>query len=135
MRIRLYELFWMFLLGCFVYSLSEIVARGYTHWTMTLTGGMVGVLLYRMHVHAPPHTLLLQCLCGASMITALEMVVGTIVNLRLGWHVWDYRDMPFQLYGQICLPFSMLWFLVCLPALGVCHIVRRHFCCLNSRLL
>lgn len=127
MHLKLYELSWMFLLGCFVYSLLEIVSRGYTHWTMTLTGGTVSVVLYLLHAYAPPKTLFLQCLCGATVITALEMVVGTVVNLRFGWHVWDYSNMPLNLYGQICLPFSMLWFLVCLPALGICHVVRRQF--------
>ncbi len=132
MRIRCSELSWMFLLGCFVYSLLEITARGYTHWTMTLTGGTVGVLLYLLHAHAPPHTYMLQCLCGAAMITAVEMAVGTVVNLRLGWSVWDYSGVPWNLYGQICLPFSALWFLLCLPALGICTRVRRRFCAAGS---
>jgi len=35
----------VFLTGCFVYSLLEIASRGFTHWTMTLTGGF---LLYSM---------------------------------------------------------------------------------------
>ena len=127
MHCRFYELCWMFLLGCFVYSLLEISARGFTHWTMTLTGGVVGASLYFLHTTAPPRTLLLQCFCGALLITAIEMTVGAIVNLRLGWAVWDYSGIPLNVYGQICLPFSMLWFLLCLPAFGICRLVRRRF--------
>ena len=41
-KIHAYEYGIMFLLGCFIYSLLEIAARGYTHWTMTLLGGIVG---------------------------------------------------------------------------------------------
>ena len=121
-KIHAYEYGIMFLLGCFIYSLLEIAARGYTHWTMTLLGGIVGMLLYRLHGTAPRHTLLLQALSGAFIITALEMVVGVLDNLVLQWHVWSYREMPWNVYGQICLPFSVLWFLVCIPALGICEV-------------
>lgn len=102
-KIHAYEYGIMFLLGCFIYSLLEIAARGYTHWTMTLLGGIVGMLLYRLHGTAPRHTLLLQALSGAFIITALEMVVGVLDNLVLQWHVWSYREMPWNVYGQICL--------------------------------
>lgn len=126
-KIHAYEYGIMFLLGCFIYSLLEIAARGYTHWTMTLLGGIVGMLLYRLNGTAPRHTLLLQALSGAFIITALEMVVGVLDNLVLQWHVWSYREMPWNVYGQICLPFSVLWFLVCIPALGICEVVRKRF--------
>lgn len=127
LHIRFYELCWFFLLGAFVYSLLEIVCRGYTHWTMTLTGGTAAVGLYLLHAAAPPKTLLLQCLCGALLITALEFTVGVADNLVMGWNVWDYSSMPLNLYGQICLPFSGLWFLLCIPAFGICSIAAKRF--------
>ena len=76
---------------------------------------------------APPKTRLLQCLCGALLITALEFTVGVADNLVMGWNVWDYSDMPLNLYGQICLPFTGLWFLLCIPAFGICRIAERRF--------
>ncbi len=30
----------------------EILWRGYTHWTMTLTGGVCFLVLYGLHVYA-----------------------------------------------------------------------------------
>lgn len=51
-----------------------------------------------------------QMLIGAIVITTLEFVCGCIVNLWLGWNVWDYSNMPFNLLGQICLPFTVIWF-------------------------
>ncbi len=126
-RIKPYELCWFFLLGCFVYSLLEIVFRGYTHWTMVLTGGVVAGVLYILHAAAPPKTLLLQCICGAVLITAIEFAVGVIDNLLLHWNVWDYSHMPLNLYGQICLPFTGLWFLLCIPAMGICHVTAKRF--------
>ena len=45
---------------------------------------------------------------GAGTITAVELVTGLLVNRR--HRVWDYRNIPLNLYGQICLPFSLLWY-------------------------
>ena len=44
--LRSYELFFAFLMGFFLYALVEIAGRGYTHWTMCLTGGMILAVLY-----------------------------------------------------------------------------------------
>ncbi len=55
---------------------------------------------------------------GAVIITAYEFFVGIIVNLRLGWNVWDYSSVPGNILGQICPTFTLLWFLLCLVFLG-----------------
>ena len=47
---------------------------------------------------------------GAIIITLLELIVGTIVNIILGWNVWDYSNLPGDLWGQICPQFTVLWF-------------------------
>lgn len=49
---------------------------------------------------------------GAIIITALEFIVGVIVNLILKWNIWDYSMLPFNILGQISLPFSLIWFLL-----------------------
>jgi hypothetical protein len=43
-----------FLMGYFLYALIEIFARGYTHWTMALTGGAVFTTLCILFQYAPP---------------------------------------------------------------------------------
>lgn len=55
------------------------------------------------------------------------MLVGVADNLILHWNVWDYTDMPLNLYGQICLPFTILWFFLCIPALWLCERVASLF--------
>ncbi len=54
-----------------------------------------------------------KCLMGALIITAVELLFGYIFNLKYGMNVWDYSNMPLNFLGQICLPFSVLWFLLC----------------------
>lgn len=54
--------------------------------------------------------LLLKCFLGDLIITAVELIFGLIFNLKYHMQVWDYSNMPLNLLGQICLPFSILWF-------------------------
>lgn len=117
----------VFLTGSFMYSLIEISVRGFTHWTMTLTGGMLLVVLFEMFTHLKAFPLWQKCLLGAILITAAEFTVGVIVNIILGWGVWNYSDMPFNILGQICLPFSIMWFFLCIPAGIVCKIIENRF--------
>ncbi len=117
----------LFLFGGIAYSMIEVLFRGYTHWSMTVTGGICLVLMYR-HFTARPHDpLAVKCLFGAVTITVLEFAAGCIVNLWLGWNVWDYSGMMFNLYGQICLPFSALWFLLTAPVTALTDFFSRRF--------
>ena len=53
-----------------------------------------------------------QMAAGAIIITLLELIAGIIVNIILGWNVWDYSNLPGNLLGQICPQFTVLWFLL-----------------------
>ena len=66
-----------------------------------------------------------QMLIGALVITTLEFTCGCIVNLWLGWHVWDYSNMPFNLLGQICLPFTAIWFFLSAVAVVLDDYIRH----------
>lgn len=56
--------------------------------------------------------LIRQMMIGACIITSVEFICGCIVNLLLGWNVWNYSDMPFNVLGQVCMPYMVLWFLL-----------------------
>ncbi|MBQ7548650.1 MAG: hypothetical protein IJT03_02985 [Clostridia bacterium] len=110
------ELLIVFGLGGMIYGLLEVVFRGYTHWTMLLTGGFVFILLYFMNISLKSKSLLLRCFIACLMITSVEFCVGCIVNIALAMNVWDYSGLRFNLLGQICPVFSALWFLLSIPA-------------------
>ena len=46
------------------------------------------------------------------LITVFEFILGYILNIKLGLGIWDYSNIPFNIMGQICLPFSFLWFVL-----------------------
>lgn len=124
-KIRFHELIFMFLLSSLVYSLLEILFRGYTHWTMTLLGGTCGALLYV--ISAWEWGIIAKGAAGAGAITALELAVGVVVNIVFRWNVWDYSQVPMNFLGQICLPFTLLWFIISMAAMYLCKKVRGIF--------
>lgn len=103
----------LFLIGGAIYVLIELVYRGYSHWTMFLLGGLCFVLIGGVNEYIPwEMPLWLQAGIGAVIITALEFICGCIVNLALGWNVWDYSNTPLNILGQVCLPFAIIWFVI-----------------------
>ena len=97
-------------IGGMLYIGIELIWRGYSHWTMFALGGICFVFLGRINEVIPwDMPLWLQVLIGTAIITGLEFITGCIVNLWLGWNVWDYSNVPLNVFGQICLPYILLW--------------------------
>ena len=108
----------LFVMGGLVYMSLELLWRGYTHWTMGVLGGICFICLGLINELLSWETpLVLQMLIGGIIITILEFITGCIVNLWLGWNVWDYSNLPLNPLGQICLPFSILWYFI--SAIGI----------------
>lgn len=107
----------IFMNGFFGYGLLEMLWRGYTHWTMGLAGGICFLAFYILSKSLAHLRIFYLCSLGALLITGIELVIGCWVNLGLGWQIWDYSDCPFNLWGQICLLYSLYWYFLCLFAL------------------
>lgn len=101
----------LFLIGGLAYCGIEILWRGHTHWTMGVLGGFCFVIIGGLNNYIPwSMKLWKQALIGSLVVTSCEFVSGIILNLFLNLHIWDYSSMPFNILGQICLPFTILWF-------------------------
>ena len=117
MRQYLKELF-LAAAGGLLYIILELVWRGHSHWTMFALGGLCFALIGLINELIPwCMPLWKQALIGAAIITGLEFLTGCIVNLGLGWHVWDYSGMPLNLLGQICILYILLWIPVSIIAI------------------
>ena len=66
-----------------------------------------------------------KCVVGALLITTVEFVVGCVVNKIMGLRVWDYSDRALNIMGQICPLFTVMWFIICIPAFLICGGVNR----------
>lgn len=103
----------LFLLGGSGYVGLELLWRGRSHISMFAAGGICFLLLGALQrTKLSPAA---RCVLGAGIITAVELLTGLLVNRQ--HQVWDYRQMPMNFMGQICLPFSLLWIPVSLGAM------------------
>lgn len=118
----------LFFFGGLVYYLIEILWRGYSHWTMIILGGLCFVVVGLINNILPWNMVIeLQALIGAVLITSLEFIIGLIVNVNLGWDIWDYSNVPFNFLGQICLPFSLLWYMLSIIVIFTDDYIRHIF--------
>ena len=91
----------------------EILFRGHTYISMGIVAGIafitIGLLNEFLDWNDP---FLLQCLCGCVLITVLELISGTILNIWLDLRIWNYSNQWGNFCGQICPLFSFFWFLL-----------------------
>ena len=97
-----------FLLGAAGYPALEILWRGRTHHSMALAGGLSMMMLHR--INGLQAGRMRKAMMGGLGITAIEAACGMIWNRS--HQVWDYRKMPLNWRGQICLPYTALWCLL-----------------------
>ena len=101
----------------------ELLWRGRSHISMFLAGGLCFLLLGRLNRVQPRLPLALRCLVGAGIITTVELAAGLLTNRD--YSVWDYRQLPLNFHGQICLPYSLLWIPVSLGAMGLYRLAEK----------
>ena len=113
----------LFLIGGSGYVGLELLWRGRSHVSMFLAGGVCFLLLGRLNRIRPRLPLLLRGTVGAAIITTVELAAGLLANRDHA--VWDYRGMPANFLGQICLPFSLLWIPLSLSAMALYELLDR----------
>lgn len=102
-------------LGGMTYASLELLWRGRTHGSMFMLGGLCFLLIGKLGRVRPALPVPARALVAAGIVTMLELGCGLVVNRD--YAVWDYRQMPLNYHGQICLPFSLLWIPVSLTAI------------------
>lgn len=107
---KLSEYLFLWALGGTLYYSIELMFRGFSHWSMFLLGGICLLFFWlqgsKTEWSDPMWVQIIRC---TIFVVSCEFITGIIVNKWLGWGVWDYSDEPFHLFGQICLPFAMIF--------------------------
>ena len=107
-RVDKYVTLWV--TGGLLYIALELAWRGHSHWTMFVLGGLCFICLGLINEVMPwDMPLWQQVVIGVCLVTSLEFTVGCIVNLWLGWGIWDYSNMLGNVLGQICPQYILLW--------------------------
>lgn len=108
----------LFCVGGLVYYALEILYRGYSHWSMILLGGLCFILCGVINEYLKWDTpmYIQQGICSI-IITVLELFSGILLNIVLKLNIWDYSNLPLNLWGQVCLPFTVVWFFLSILAI------------------
>ena len=118
----------LFLLGGALYYGLEMAYRGFSHWTLFLLGGACFLYASMQNEKEQWDTpLWLQLAKVEAVVVVGEFLVGCVVNLILGWNVWDYSDLPFQIMGQTSLEYILLFLPLCLLAILLDDYIRYFF--------
>ena len=118
----IYQIF-LFLVGGSGYVGLELLWRGRSHISMFLAGGVCFLLLgWIGKARFSPSA---KCLLGAVAITTVELLAGLLANRD--YRVWDYRQMPYNFLGQICLSYSLLWIPVSFGAILLHRLFEQKF--------
>lgn len=99
-----------FFAGGNLYCAIELLYRGRTHYSMFFCAGFAVMILLYIYLNNKTTSPLIFALYAAITITLLEFIFGIIFNLILKMNVWDYSRVPLNILGQICVPFSLIWF-------------------------
>lgn len=113
----------LFTLGGWGYVGLEMLWRGRSHSSMFLAGGSCFLLLGSLSKTADHLILPLKAAAGAGIITSVELLTGLLANRD--YHVWDYRQVPLNYRGQICLLYSLLWIPVSLGAMSLYQVLDK----------
>lgn len=114
----------LFVIGGVAYVCIELLARGFSHWTMFVVGGLCFFLVGAINEVTPKMALVKQMALSCVIITAIEFLSGCILNIGLGLDIWDYSDEFGNLFGQICLKHSCYWFLLSLVGIVLDDYIR-----------
>lgn len=110
------------------YVTLEVFYRSRSHWTMFVLAAALFVAIGLLN-QIWSWNLLTQAIAGTIIATAAEFAVGYIVNIKLGWAVWDYSHMPGNIMGQICPAFTLLWVPIIVLAIVLDDVIRWRFFC------
>jgi len=108
--LKIIEYLTLLIIGGSIYVGIEMLWRGHSHISMFFVGGLALICVGLLNEVLPHDTpFWKQIIYGDLIVLTIEFVSGIFLNIGLGLNVWDYSDMPFNIAGQICLPFALLW--------------------------
>ena len=116
----------IFFIGSMAYGMMEVAVRGFSHISMGFLGGISFMFISFLNIKRRQGEISLvpQMLLITVFITAAEFVAGLILNVWLDMGIWTYEGVPLNVYGQICIPFIAIWFVLSFVGIATEELVR-----------
>lgn len=121
---------WLTCFGGYSYFLLELLFNGSSSWVSFVLGGICFRTIGNIRM-LNLNRIYKSIICGI-IITFVEFLAGIVVNLMLNWDLWDYSMLPFNILGQICLPFSLIWIALSFPAIKIDEFLAQKICLYKS---
>ena len=127
-KYQLSKYLYLFWFGGSTYITVEVLWRERSSWVMGVLGGLLFILIGLMNqILSWDFDLVLQVIIGDLIALIGEFVTGMICNVWLGMNIWDYSNLKFSLFGQICPQFALLWIPLVLLAIILDDWIRWKF--------
>lgn len=94
-----------------VYMTMEGFYKGWTHISMLFVGGLCGTVIGLLN-QMTNLKVWQQTIIGTPIALLIEFISGLFLNCYLHLNIWDYSNLPFNLYGQVCPQFALIWFII-----------------------
>lgn len=79
--------------------------------------------------------LILLYIASIILVTLLEGITGWAMDKIFHNKWWDYSNMPLNIGGYVCLPFSLVWGIACVAIMNLIHPLIHHVLALMPRTL
>ena len=99
---------------------KKFVNRGFLNGPLCPIYG-VGVTAVVMLMRPFEENLLPLFAASAILVTVLEWLTGFLLEVLFHHKWWDYTEMPLNLNGYVCLPFSLMWGSACVVIVKLLH--------------
>lgn len=101
----------LFTFSGYIYVCLELLFRGRSDITMMFCASICVIPMVVLNNQFSYEVdFLLQLVLCTIFATFVEYIFGVIFNAD--YHIWDYRNMPMNIDGMVCLPFLLLWMLI-----------------------
>lgn len=118
----------LFIVGYCVYIAIEVTYKGSSYPIMGICGGISIVILDKINdVLSWDTDIILQGLIGCALITLMELIIGEVsIHTDLLPVMWDYSNIPLNYKGIICLPFSIVWFILSILTIMLADVINYY---------
>ncbi len=115
---QIYKNMVLFIIGGIIYYFIETLWRGYSYVSMFFVGGLCFVFIGMINEFLSFDTpIWKQQFIATVIVTLIELAAGIVLNKWLNMSIWDYSNLPFNLWGQVSLHYSIGWFVLSAAAI------------------
>lgn len=104
---------------------KRFVNRGFLSGPICPVYGL-GVTLVIHFLEPYAGNLIYLYISAAILVTVLEWMTGFLLEKLFHHKWWDYSGMPLNLNGYVCLPFSLMWGVLCVFIVCIVHPAAYH---------